>query len=63
MRITDFDEFVRLIHGSIEYEIRGGTLKIKSYYTGKYVELNLDHIDPEMFETLTAYDDSDDEEW
>lgn len=55
MRITDFDKFIRLIHGSIEYEIKGGTLKIKSYYTGDYVELNLDNIDPEMFETLTSY--------
>lgn len=24
MKITEFDDFVRLIHGSIEYEIRGG---------------------------------------
>jgi len=64
MRITNFDDFVRLIHGSIEYEIRGGTLKIKSYYTGNYVELNLDNVDPEMFDTLTQEDDGEaDEEW
>lgn len=62
MRITDFDKFVRLIHGSIEYEIKGGTLKIKSYYTGDYVELNLDNIDPEMFETLTSSEESE-EDW
>lgn len=61
-KITDFDKFVRLIHGSIEYSIRGGTLKIKSYYTGDYVELNLDHVDPEMFEALTSEEDPE-EEW
>ena len=62
MRITDFDKFVRLLHGSIEYEIRGGTLKIKSYYTGDYVELNLDHVDPEMFKILTSEEDPE-EDW
>ena len=62
MKITDFDDFVRLIHGSIEYEIRGGTLKIKSYYTGNYVELNLDNIDPEMFDALTSFE-QEEEDW
>ena len=62
-KITDFDKFVRLIHGSIEYEIKGGTLKIKSYYTGDYVELNLDNIDPEMFENLTSSEESEEDEW
>jgi len=61
-KVTDFDDFVRLIHGSIEYEIRGGTLKIKSYYTGNYVELNLDNVDPEMFETLTSEDEEEEED-
>lgn len=61
-KITNFDKFVRLIHGSIEYQIEGGSLKIKSYYTGDYVKLNLDKIDPEMFETLTE-EDEEDEEW
>ena len=62
MKITDFDDFVRLIHGSIEYSISGGTLRIKSYYTGNYVELNLDNIDPEMFDTLTQMEPVE-EDW
>lgn len=61
-KITKFDKFVRLIHGSIEYEIKGGTLTIRSYYTGDYVKLNLDNVDPEMFETLTS-EEEEDEEW
>lgn len=63
MKITNFDDFVRLIHRSIEYEIKGGTLKIKSYYTDDYVELNLDNIDPNMFETLTNHEQNDEEEY
>lgn len=61
-KLTDFDKFVRLIHGSIEYSISGGTLKIKSYYTGDYVELNLDNIDPEMFHILTSNEEVE-EDW
>lgn len=63
MKITNFDDFVRLIHGSIKYEIRGGTLKITSYYTGNYVELNLDNIDPKMFEDLTNDEQNEEEYW
>ena len=63
MKITKFDDFVRLIHGSIEYEIKGGILKIKSYYTGNYIELNLDNIDPEIFKVLTSDEIEEERYW
>lgn len=62
MKIKNFDTFVRMIHGSVEYSIKYGTLMIRSYYTGDYVELNLDKINPEMFEILTEEEDDEDEE-
>lgn len=59
----DYQTFLDIINGSIQYEIHGTVLTLIGYYTGKRVEIDLAKITPEMLEEITADPEDDEEEW
>lgn len=67
----DIYEFLRLINGSLRYEIDGTILTLTGYYSGKAIRLDLSKITADMLEEITVEadgnvlsnkDDSDEEE-
>lgn len=58
--MSKFDEFRRIINGSMAYEFDGTVLELTGYYSGKRIRIDLSAIDEEMFDELLV-DNEDDE--
>ena len=56
----DMFEFLKLINGSIRYEMGRGVLEITGYYTGKSVKLDLTRLNEEMLDELIVTDEEED---
>lgn len=56
----DMFEFLKLINGSIRYEMNRGVLEITGYYTGESVKLDLTRLNEEMLDELIVTDEEED---
>ena len=57
-------EFKKIIHGSISYEIKRGVLTITGYYSGERVIIDLEKITEEMLEEIqTTEEELEEDEW
>ena len=52
----DYEEFMGLLHGSIEYTFDETVLELRGYYSGKRVYLDLGRLTEEMYEELVVED-------
>lgn len=62
----NYNEFLRILRGSKQYEFNGTVLEITQYYTGKRIKLDLSLINEDTLELILEDDDEeeeDDEEW
>lgn len=57
----DMFEFLKLINGSIRYEMDRGVLEITGYYTGKSVKLDLTRLNEEMLDELIVTDEEEED--
>jgi hypothetical protein len=60
MNMDTFD-FIKLINGSIQYEMDGGVLEIIGYYSGKRVKLDLNRLNEEMLDELIVTDEEEED--
>ena len=59
----DYETFLSIIHGSVQYQIDGTVLTLTGYYTGKEVKIDLAKITPDMLEEIAADPEETEEEW
>jgi hypothetical protein len=57
----DMFEFLKLINGSIRYEMERGVLEITGYYTGESVKLDLTRLNEEMLDELIVTDEEEED--
>ena len=53
----NINEFIKLLQGSLRYEMHNGTLTLTGYYSGKQVSLDLTRMTEEMLEELIIEDE------
>lgn len=57
----EYDEYIRIIHGSKRYEFNDSILTLTNYRTGHSVSLDMDALDIDTFMEMYVSDDSDEE--
>lgn len=58
----EYDEYIRIIHGSKRYEFDGSVLTLTNYRTGHSVSLDMNALDIDTFMEMYVSDDSDEED-
>lgn len=60
--MADLEKVLKLLNGSIRYEMDRGVLTVTGYYTGEEVRLDLNKLTAEMLEELQPDDDEEEED-
>ena len=58
-----YQQFRSIIHGSLEYQVKGGVLILRGYYSGNSIKIDLDKITPEMLSEIIYEEDPEEEDW
>ena len=63
-KMADLEKVLKILNGSVRYELHGGVLTLTGYYTGEEVKLDLNKLTEETLEELTPDEEEEEEdEW